>query len=115
MAIGAADYISVVMRQVIIQLTTPDELRGRVSSVGQVFIQASNQLGAVESGIVAAAFSATFAVVSGGAAAIVIAGTIGWRVRTLFDYITPAYRAATEGAGAPAATEDAAGAAGGSG
>src|SRR5690606_15110792 len=54
MAIGAADQISVVMRNVIIQLATPDELRGRVSSVSQVFIQASNQLGAMESGFVAA-------------------------------------------------------------
>ena len=114
MAIGAADYISVVMRQVIIQLTTPDELRGRVSSVGQVFIQASNQLGAVESGIVAAAFGATFAVVSGGAAAVAITGAIGWRLRELFVYTTPRFAART-GAAPPAATEDAAGGAGGSG
>ena len=67
MLIGAADEISVVMRNVIIQLATPDALRGRVSAVSQVFIQASNQLGSMESGFVAAVTSATFAVVSGGA------------------------------------------------
>ncbi len=115
MAIGAADYVSVVMRQVIIQLTTPDELRGRVSSVGQVFIQASNQLGAVESGLVAAALGATFAVVSGGAAAVAISSTIGWRVKTLFSYTTPPSLAQATDAGPGAATEEAAGGAGGSG
>jgi MFS family permease len=91
MLIGAADQISVVMRNVIIQLATPDALRGRVSSVNQVFIQASNQLGAMESGFVAAVTSATFAVVSGGVAAFSIAGLIGWRLRELFDYKTAAH------------------------
>ena len=75
-----------------------------------MFIQASNQLGAVESGIAAAAFGATFAVVSGGAAAIAVAGAIGWRVQSLYNHVTP-----RRGAGTPAATEEAAGAAGGSG
>ena len=91
MAIGAADQISVVMRNVIIQLATPDELRGRVSAVSQVFIQASNQLGAMESGFVAAITSATFAVVSGGAAAVAVTGVIAWRMRELFDYRTEAH------------------------
>jgi len=63
---GMADQVSVVSRSIIIQLSTPDELRGRVSSVNLMFIGASNQLGAVESGFVAALTSATFAVVSGG-------------------------------------------------
>jgi MFS family permease len=91
MAIGAADQISVVMRNVIIQLATPDELRGRVSSVSQVFIQASNQLGAMESGFVAAFTSATFAVVSGGAAAVGVTAAIAWKLRELFDYKTEAH------------------------
>jgi MFS family permease len=91
MAIGAADQISVVMRNVIIQLATPDELRGRVSSVGQVFIGASNQLGAMESGFVAAVTNATFAVVSGGVAAVAVAAAIGWRVRALLDHTTAAH------------------------
>jgi MFS family permease len=115
MAIGAADEISVVMRNVLIQLTTPDELRGRVSSVNQVFIQASNQLGSTYSGFLAAATSAPFAVVSGGAAAVAIAAMVGWRMKELFAYRTPRspYHAAS--AVPPAATEDAAGGAGGSG
>lgn len=123
MAIGAADQISVVMRNVIIQLATPDELRGRVSSVSQVFIQASNQLGAMESGFVAAVTSATFAVVSGGAAAVGVTAAIAWRMRELFDYRTeahakwvekkPAAQAAEEPASQPA--EEPAAASGGGG
>jgi len=115
MLIGAADQISVVMRNVIIQLTTPDQLRGRVSSVSQVFIQASNQLGAMESGFVAAATTATFAVVSGGVAAIAVTGVIGWRIQELFAHVTPARGVHETSTGTPAATEEAAGGAGGSG
>jgi MFS family permease len=91
MLIGAADQISVVMRNTIIQLATPDELRGRVSSVNQVFIGASNQLNTVQSGMFAAATSATFAVFSGGAAAAGIACFIGWRLRELYHYRTPTH------------------------
>ena len=115
MMIGAADQISVVMRNVIIQLATPDELRGRVSAVSQVFIQASNQLGAMESGFVAAATSATFAVVSGGVGAVAVASAIGWRVKELFSYTTPPAADASTDTVPPAATEEAAGGAGGSG
>ena len=74
--VGAADQVSVVMRQTAIQLVTPDELRGRVSSVNMIFIGASNQLGAAESGFVAAATNATFAVVSGGAACLAVVGAV---------------------------------------
>lgn len=84
--IGAADQISVVMRQTTIQMATPDELRGRVSSVHQVFVQASSQIGAVESGFVAAVSSATFAVVSGGFGAMVIACLIAWRMPLLYRH-----------------------------
>jgi MFS family permease len=66
MLVGAADQVSVVMRSTAIQLSTPDALRGRVSAVNLLFIGASNQLGAAESGFVAALTSAPFAVVSGG-------------------------------------------------
>src|SRR3990170_7645396 len=86
MAVGAADMVSMVMRNTTIQLATPDELRGRVSAVAQVFIGASNQLGAVESGFVAAATSATFAVVSGGVGAVTVAAAVGWRLRELYAY-----------------------------
>src|SRR5262245_17202537 len=65
MLAGAADQVSVVLRATAVQLSTPDGLRGRVSAVNMIFIAASNQLGAVESGFLAAATGATFAVVFG--------------------------------------------------
>jgi hypothetical protein len=81
-----ADQISVVMRQTTIQLSVPDELRGRVSSVNQLFIGASNQLGAVESGLVAAATSATFAVVSGGAGCLAVVAAVAAKMPELRAY-----------------------------
>jgi hypothetical protein len=74
------------MRQTTIQLATPDELRGRVSSVHQVFVQASSQIGAMEKGFVAAVTTATFAVVSGGVGAVMVAGLVGWRMPLLFRH-----------------------------
>jgi MFS family permease len=86
MVAGMSDYLSVVMRSTAIQLTTPDELRGRVSAVNYVFIGASNQLGAAESGFVAAATTPTFSVVSGGFAALVVAGLVAWLNPSLRHY-----------------------------
>jgi MFS family permease len=92
---GAADQVSVVLRSTLIQLATPDALRGRVSSLNFIFIGASNQLGAVESGFVAslaaryfAAVSAgaVFAVVSGGAACLAVVGLVAWRLPELRRY-----------------------------
>lgn len=77
MAVGMADQISVLMRQTVIQIGTPDHLRGRVSAVNQVFVGTSNQLGAMESGFLAAATSATFAVVSGGFACLAVLAIVG--------------------------------------
>jgi hypothetical protein len=76
------------MRNVIIQLSTPDALRGRVSSVNQVFIQASNQLGSMYAGFMAALTSAPFAVVLGGMVAVATAAEAGVRLRQLFNYVT---------------------------
>lgn len=86
MAVGMADQVSVVMRQTTIQLATPDELRGRVSSVNQVFIGASNQVGAVESGFVAALAGPTFAVVSGGIACLAVVSFLAARLPDLRGY-----------------------------
>ena len=86
MAVGMADYVSVVIRGIAIQLQTPDALRGRVSSVNMIFIGASNQLGAVESGFVAAITSATFAVVSGGLASLTALAVIACRLPELRRY-----------------------------
>ncbi len=74
--VGMADQVSVVMRSTIVQLTTPDALRGRVSSINMIFIGASNQLGAMESGFVAALTSATFAVVSGGIGCLAVVAAV---------------------------------------
>ena len=90
MFIGMADQISVVLRQTTVQLSTPDELRGRVSSVNMLFIGASNQLGAVESGLVAAVTNATFAVVSGGIGCLAVVGAVAAKMPELRRYtITP--------------------------
>ena len=83
---GAADQVSVVMRQAAIQLTTPDELRGRVNAVNSVFIGASVQVGAIESGLVAAVTSAVFSVVSGGAACLAVVGVVAVTMPDLRHY-----------------------------
>ncbi|MPZ49511.1 MAG: MFS transporter [Dehalococcoidia bacterium] len=87
--IGASDMISVVMRSTTIQLATPDALRGRVSAVNQVFIQSSNQMNTLYSGIVASVTNATFAVVSGGFGTLFTVGLIGWRLPKLYSYRIP--------------------------
>ncbi|MCU0684839.1 MAG: MFS transporter [Polyangiaceae bacterium] len=64
--LGAADMVSVVVRQTLVQVRTPDAMRGRVSAVNQVFVGASNELGEFESGATAALLGAVPAVVIGG-------------------------------------------------
>jgi MFS family permease len=71
---GAADMISVVVRQTLVQLETPDAMRGRVSAVNSVFIGASNQLGEFESGATAAAFGPVGSVLIGGIGVLAVAG-----------------------------------------
>jgi MFS family permease len=70
---GAADTISVVIRIALVQLSTPDEMRGRVGAVNYLFVNASNQLGEFESGVTAAMFGAVPAVVLGGLGTIAVA------------------------------------------
>ena len=71
---GAADSVSVVMRNTLVQLETPDDMRGRVSAVNSIFIGASNQLGEFESGSVAALWGPVMSVVSGGIGTLLVAG-----------------------------------------
>lgn len=73
---GAADMVSVFVRQSLIQIHTPDEMRGRVTSVSQLTISASNELGEAESGFVAALIGPVQAVIVGGIGAIAI--TLLW-------------------------------------
>ncbi len=68
--LGAGDMISVFVRQSLIQIYTPDEMRGRVSAVSTLFISGSNELGEAESGLLAAAIGPVAAVVAGGIGAI---------------------------------------------
>ena len=86
MVVGMADQISVVMRSTAIQLSTPDELRGRVSSVNFIFIGASNQLGAAESGFVAALTSPTTAVVRGGVGCLIVVAMVAASLPQLRRY-----------------------------
>lgn len=74
--LGAADMVSVFVRGALIQLNTPDEMRGRISSISSLAISASNELGEMQSGVAAALLGATGAVVFGGVGAIVI--TAAW-------------------------------------
>ena len=75
---GAADMVSIVVRQTLVQLETPDDMRGRVSAVNSVFIGASNQLGEFESGATAAWFGAVASVVVGGLGTCLVAA-LWWR------------------------------------
>lgn len=81
---GAADTISVVVRQTLVQAETPDGMRGRVAAVNSIFIGASNELGEFESGLLAAWLGAVRAVVLGGVGTIAVAA--GWA------YLFPALR-----------------------
>ncbi len=76
--LGAVDNISVVIRHVLVQVRTPDHLRGRVSAVNSVFIESSNELGAFESGLVAKLFGPVISVVSGGIGTILVVLGIAW-------------------------------------
>ena len=70
--IGAFDSVSVIIRGSIVQLVTPDEMRGRVSSVNNIFIGTSNEFGALESGLTAALFGPVISVVAGGIGTILV-------------------------------------------
>jgi len=83
---GMADQVSMVTRATITQLSTPDALRGRVSSVSQIFIGASNQLGSARAGFVAALTNPTFAVLSGAVACLLALAIINRTMPGLARY-----------------------------
>jgi MFS family permease len=89
--VGMSDTVSTVIRQTIRQLATPDALRGRMTSVNMIFFLGGPQLGELEAGVVAslfatAALGATVAVVSGGAATLLVAAAAAWRAPFLLRY-----------------------------
>jgi MFS family permease len=77
--VGATDMVSVIVRAVLIQVATPDEMRGRVNAVDMVFIGASNELGEFESGLTAQWFGTVPAVVLGGIGTLVVTAIWAWR------------------------------------
>jgi MFS family permease len=80
---GAGDMVSVYVRHILVQLETPDSIRGRVSAVNAVFIGASNELGEFESGLVAAWLGLLPAIVAGGLATLAVTVIWAWRFPSL--------------------------------
>jgi MFS family permease len=76
--LGAADMVSVYVRSSLIQLHTPDAMRGRVSAVSGLFISASNELGEFRAGLVGSVVGPVAAVVGGGALAVAVTGLCAW-------------------------------------
>jgi Transmembrane secretion effector len=81
--LGAADMVSVFVRSALVQLATPDAMRGRVSAVNMVFIGASNELGEFESGLTAQWLGTVPAVVVGGVGTLVVVAICAWRFPSL--------------------------------
>jgi len=84
--LGSGDAVSTVLRNTIRQLQTPDELRGRMLSINQIFFSGGPQLGEVEAGIVASAVSTPFAIISGGIGAVLAVIFVAVRYPTLRNY-----------------------------
>jgi MFS family permease len=76
--LGCGDMVSVYIRHLLVQIETPDEIRGRVSAVSAVFIGASNELGEFESGVTAGWFGLVPAIIFGGVATLVVTGLWAW-------------------------------------
>src|SRR6266478_2469990 len=76
--LGATDMVSVIIRAILVQLATPDEMRGRVNAVDMIFIGVSNELGEFESGLTAHWFGTVPAVVLGGVGTLVVIGIWAW-------------------------------------
>jgi MFS family permease len=74
MLVGAFDMVSVYIRDILVQIWTPDQVRGRVNAVDSIFVGASNELGETRAGFMAAALGPVFTVVAGGIAAVGVAG-----------------------------------------
>jgi hypothetical protein len=92
--ISAADMVSVFIRSSLVPLATPDEQLGRVTAVEGVFIGASNELGAFESGVMARAVGLPWAIAGGGAITMAIAVSFAWLFPSLrridtFDEVRP--------------------------
>lgn len=92
--LGATDMVSVIVRSTLLQVATPDEMRGRISAVDMIFVGASNELGQFESGLTAKLFGTVPAVVLGGIGTLIVTAVWAWafpsirKVDSLTDAIT---------------------------
>jgi MFS family permease len=93
---GATDTVSMVIRNVIRQLNTPDTMRGRMTSVNMIFFMGGPQLGELEAGLVANAWGATFSVVTGGIGCILATAWVAARTPALRAYRREAHIATTD-------------------
>ena len=84
--VGGADTVSTVIRNIVRQLETPDELRGRMTGVNMIFFMGGPQLGEFEAGLAAQFFGAVFSVVSGGIGCLAATGWVAGKERTLRRY-----------------------------
>ena len=76
--VGATDMVSVIVRATLVQIATPDEMRGRVSAVHSLFVGTANELGDFRAGAVAAWLGAVPAVLAGGVATLAVVGLWAW-------------------------------------
>jgi MFS family permease len=83
---GATDTVSMVLRNIIRQLTTPDHLRGRMTSVNMIFFMGGPQLGELEAGLVANAFGAPISVITGGLGCLLVTGWVAAKTPALREY-----------------------------
>jgi MFS family permease len=84
--IGAFDGLSSIIRNTLRQLLTPDEMRGRMMSITQIFLKGGPQLGEVESGLVAQLLGVPFAIISGGVCCVLVAGIVVRKYPQLWRY-----------------------------
>jgi len=89
--VGASDMVSIVVRGTLVQIATPDALRGRVNAVDMIFIGASNELGEFESGVTAHWFGTVPAVILGGVGTLIVVALWAWMFPELrdADQLTP--------------------------
>jgi MFS family permease len=85
---GAGDTVSMVIRNTIRQIMTPDRLRGRMTGVNMIFFMGGPQLGELEAGLVAAFFGAPFAIFTGGLATVLLTAWIAWKYPRLRNYVS---------------------------
>jgi MFS family permease len=92
---GAADTVSMVIRNLVRQLVTPDHIRGRMTSVNMIFFMGGPQLGELEAGLVASAWGPVVSVATGGLGCLLVTALVAARTPQLRDYrasvhLTPA-------------------------